>query len=669
MTSLSVPALRCGGPSFLPYSTKLQAGPLSLLLENGELRRIRWGDHEVIRRIYTSLRGPDWGPIPALLSEQKIEAGPDSFTASFALVHRHAKFDFTWTVTIQGTAEGTLSFYAHGKAATAFSTNRASICVLHPLRECVGQPVRFSSNDGAEQLAHFPESIEPNPLFSGLQKFAHEIEPGLWAELTYTGEFFEMEDQRNWSDGSFKTYSPPQNRPKPRQIEAGWETVQSVTLKLNRTSARAADRPVEPTASIETNDDSATVLLRPILGNSMPIPAWGFGTASHGHSLTAEDVVRLKILAPSHLRANFRLSHPSYLEEIIRTVADARLLGVALEIALFLPEVEFNSPLAEFAQAWRQSGGEVIRWILFSEKQTVLSNETLETIRKVLEPLGNGASFAIGSREDFVLLNRARPESMAGFELTYGLTPQIHLYDNRTLVEALEGQAWTLRTVKALWPNCKAVLSPIALKRSPLTLALRRGSPSIQMADWHSQIDPRQFSLFGATWTLASLKAITLCAPLAGLSATYFETTGLLGLISGEKLPVETLTVPGSDLRLDPGWVYPLFHVFADFAEFRGGQAIGLESSLPKRIDGLMLSRGNRLTILVVNLEERAGRIRLQFNGSIKGLRRLNEKNAMQAIRTPEVYRALPFESIETQNGILEMELMPFELVRIDLGD
>ncbi len=121
MPTLSIPALRCGGPSNLPHSTLLKAGPLTLLLEQGEIRRVRLGDREIIRRIYVSLRGPDWSTIGGTLSELKLDAGDDAFQASYTLTHKQAEYDFTWKVSISGTSQGGLRFQASRPTGPRFA--------------------------------------------------------------------------------------------------------------------------------------------------------------------------------------------------------------------------------------------------------------------------------------------------------------------------------------------------------------------------------------------------------------------------------------------------------------------------------------------------------------------------------------------------------------------
>jgi hypothetical protein len=361
---------------------------------------------------------------------------------------------------------------------------------------------------------------------------------------------------------------------------------------------------------------------------------------------------------------------------MLRAAEDAKILGVPLEVAVLIPDTGMEVALADFAAAFKQVGAnvqqvgtKVLRWLIFPDSRKAMPSSTLVLARQYLQNLDPLARFAMGSNEDFVLLNRNRPVPDDSVDLAFAVSPQIHLNDNRTLVEGLEGQAWTMRSFSALWPHKKALVTPITLKRSPLAAALKLPALLARSDAWKSQVDTRQFSLLGAGWTLGSLKRLALEAPSAGLSATYYETTGLLGLMTGQNLSVEALSVPGSDLQLDAGWVFPLYHIFADFAEFSGGRVHDIISRDPLRFDGVLLSLGNRRAILLANLEETPGRVQLHLDavGQVKGIRRLNEKNAMQAMCDPEAYRVQPYESVPNQVGSVELDFMPFECIRLDL--
>ncbi|HKP96666.1 MAG TPA: hypothetical protein VJ385_12985 [Fibrobacteria bacterium] len=663
MASLSLPALRCGGPANLPHSQVLRSGPFTMLFEQGELRRIRLGDREVIRRIYLTVRGPDWSTVPAEISALRVDARADHFSAGYVLAYKQGDVDFAWTVTLTGGPEGNIRLEARGRAGAAFATNRVGICVLHPLRECAGMPALVRGVDDEAREGRFPDLVNPHQPFLAFHEIAHVVEKEWLGLVRFEGETFEMEDQRNWTDGSFKTYCPPQDQPKPRRIEAGWETLQTATLML----LNPESKPIE--ALIEALPPAVTApTLVPDTDRGKPVPGFGFGMPSHGRPLHARDAARLKALSPFHLRADFRLAQPGFREEIFRVAAQAGELGLPLETALVVPR-DGDAALGEFAAAWEESGAEAVRWLILSDHADVATEETMQAARNHLAHLDPLATFARGSKGDFVLLNRNRPPAQPGISLSYAMCPQVHLTDNRTLVESLEGQAWTLRTVAAAWPRSNAIATPITLKRSPLTVALKKppldapGSPVASL--WRNQVDTRQFSLFGAGWTLGSLKRMAL---EGANSATYFEATGLLGIMAGEDLPPDLLKSPAFDFAIAPGWVYPLYHVFADFAGFVGGNAYDVKSDSPLRYDAVLLHAGDKASLLLANLEETPGTVRLKELGAVGGLRRLNETNVMEAMAEPEAYRATPFEPCPGDADGWEIALLPFEYVRLDLA-
>ena len=81
-------------------------------------------------------------------------------------------------------------------------------------------------------LPRFIEKAQPVLPFAEMQAMRHEVEPGVWAEVRFAGDIFEMEDQRNWTDASYKTFCTPLRLPFPVEIQAGTRVEQSITLKL-----------------------------------------------------------------------------------------------------------------------------------------------------------------------------------------------------------------------------------------------------------------------------------------------------------------------------------------------------------------------------------------------------------------------------------------------------
>lgn len=657
--SLSPIVLRTGGPSFLPHSTVLRAGPLTMLLEQGEIRRVKRGESEILRRIYLALRGTDWRTIQPTVADLKVEQGPEAFRATYRLLHKQDEFDFAWDVVVEGDAFGRLRFHAEGKAGSAFATNRVGLCLLHPPKESAGRPVRWTAPDGTAKEGHFPTTISPHEPFKEIVAFSHQLVDGTWVDLAYAGETFEMEDQRNWTDGSFKTYCPPAHRPKPRKLEAGWTLIQGVTLELRGGDAPAAARPA--------NDAPGVVTLR--CGDpyeALDLPAIGLGLASHGRPLGPKDIERIRALKPSHLRANFRLAEAGLGEFLDRAASEAESLGTALEAALVVGE-DVEGTLAAFAAEVLRRKPPVSHWLIFHQKSDSTPPSVLEASRRHLEPVLPGKGYAIGSKNDFVLLNRGRPALPDGDDAfaVFAMCPQVHAFDNRNIVEALEGQSWTLRTAREATHGRLLFISTVSLKRTPFAASLKLSGPPADGA-WRQQSDTRQLSLFGAGWTLASIKRL---AAAQAVSATYHETTGPLGVLAGESLDPAERDFPGVDFRLDPGWAFPVWHVLLDISEFEGGRVEPVSSSDSLRCDGLVLRHGSRRRMLLANLEETPVTVVIEnFTGDMPmRMRRLDESSAREAVENPETFRKGEGVSMRAKDGILRLALNPFELVRLDV--
>src|SRR5436190_7454822 len=214
----------------------LRAGPLRLEFDAGDLRYIRLGEREIIRRIYAAVRDHNWVTVPCELSDLVSELGDYEFHIRYTSTHRLNEVHFVWKAEIIGQQDGTIRFSFDGEAKSTFRRNRIGFCVLHPIRECSGAIARASYPDANQRELVFPKVLTPEqpvPGFQDLTRLAHEIEPGLWAEVKFEGDLFEMEDQRNWIDASFKTFCTPLRLPFPFVVEASARVEQVITLSLS----------------------------------------------------------------------------------------------------------------------------------------------------------------------------------------------------------------------------------------------------------------------------------------------------------------------------------------------------------------------------------------------------------------------------------------------------
>ena len=67
----------------LPERTALRAGPLSMVYEAGDLRYIKFGEREILRRVYVAIRDRHWGTVRPALSNVQMRVAADSFEVAF----------------------------------------------------------------------------------------------------------------------------------------------------------------------------------------------------------------------------------------------------------------------------------------------------------------------------------------------------------------------------------------------------------------------------------------------------------------------------------------------------------------------------------------------------------------------------------------------------------
>jgi len=177
----------------------LRAGPLSLVLENGALRYLTLGDQEVVRGVYAALRDHDWATIEPRFTRYHVDDGGDSFSATFSAEHREREIEFVWEGKIEGTVEGTVTFSFDGEARSTFRRNRIGFCVLHPMEAAVSA-VTVEHPDGQVEQGAFPEAISPHQPFFDIVSIRQSVSPEAGIQVSFEGDIFEMEDQRNCRD-------------------------------------------------------------------------------------------------------------------------------------------------------------------------------------------------------------------------------------------------------------------------------------------------------------------------------------------------------------------------------------------------------------------------------------------------------------------------------------
>ena len=640
---LSKNVLYDGRQEPVPERIALRAGPLSLIYVAGDLRTITLGDREILRRVYVALRDHNWGTAPAMLSNVQMDIRSDSFRITYDAENKQGSIDFAWKAVILGEADGTITFSLDGAARSTFLRNRIGLCVLHPIRECAGQACVIEKTTGIREQSAFPYHISPHQPFLDVRAITHEIAPGVQAEVRFEGDVFETEDQRNWTDTSYKTYSTPLSLPLPVEIPAGTCVKQSVALRLKGYGSAPIAQDARLTLSVGTLPAG-------------PLPRLGLGIASHGQPLSTVEVARLKALNLAHLRLDLTLSRPDAAATLRKVTAEANAVGAPLQIALFLSDTA-DADLEKLVGLLQEIRPSVCAWLVFHVAEKSTAERWVTLARQYLAGYDPAAKIGAGSNANFTEVNRGRPPVKALDLVSYSLNPQVHAFDNASLVENLAGQGWTVKSARQFSGDLPIVVTPVTLKprfnpNAAGTLAER------VPGSLPPQVDARQMSLLGAGWTLGSLKHL---AESGAYSVTYFETTGWRGVMETEDGSPEP-----EWFRSLPGSVFPLYHVLADVGEWAVSEVVPVASSDGLKAEGLALRKHGKLRILVANLSREPQRMTVQHLPLHVRVRCLDEANAEEAMRSPENWRAQAGRLMPTSAGAFELHLLPYAIARID---
>jgi hypothetical protein len=639
MSDLPIWVFRYGSEKPPPERIPLHAGPFTALLEAGTLRWIKLGAEEVVRGIYIAVRDRNWATIEPHLLRYEVDAQESSFRVELSAEHASPDVDFAWQGTIIGTSEGVITFTFQGTARRSFLKNRIGFCVLHPT-ELAGQPVKVKTPSGAVN-GIFPQRISPHQPFENILALSYSASSNASIELRFEGELFEMEDQRNWTDASYKTYCTPLHLPYPVEIHVGEHVSQTITLLAHITEKASQSSPqIQP------------LLVRMTTKTVGTLPALGLGFASRRASLTEIELKYLQDLQPAHLWVELDITKSAWEKLLLQANQQAALLSTQLELSVLCDTA--GGRLEELESLLASENIPVARLFLFP-RSGMVTTQSLVSKAKSLSGAGRAFLIGGGSRANFAEFNRAYLP-LDDIEIAgYPINPQVHAFDNSSLVETLTAQATTVESASAIVGNLPLSVGPITLKPRFNAAATSTQSQEDENA---ASIDPRQMSLFTAGWTIGSMKYLAL-ARVKWL--TYHETIGERGLLKFNNNEEDTLPFP-----FPSNACFPVYHVFADLAVFAQADLLSCEVSDSSTIGALALSKNEQILLLVANLTNATQSVTLQLPEAITGqLRILDETTAEQAMFDAQTFRHAVHRDLNGQTREIQLTLLPYATARI----
>lgn len=470
-------------------SQVLRAGNLYAEYDNGDVRFLRLGGLPILDRIYVRIRDAGWGTEPMRSGLASIEESGGSFRIVSSLRWGD---DPPW-------ASGTLDVSASESELSAVAlitfhrnavVQRAGLNLHHPLASTIGRRYRWG-NGRSSGAGTFPEVIYPQirdqarflPMIGPFDRLVIDADPQTALTFTFHGALFETEDQRNWTDASFKTYGPPIDGPQAQPQAPGHTITQAVRMQI---TARRAVR-TAPVGTLQR----ITLGQRPL----PPLPPIG-ATATSLWPGPGEPAGALPEAVPAglieHVRADLRPDAADSVERLVRISAWARDSSVPLELAL---HGTWTAP-GNADQIFRLVDGVPLRAILALGKGTEPTAEgVVSQLRSRAAAHGLSAMTAAGTAGHFSEVNRARASVLDADAVVWSTNPQVHEPDDTSVMQAAPIVAGTADSASRIWPRLSAALS------------------GIQMAPPDAG-DPRAYGAFGAAWLVAVLAGLagTRCA-------------------------------------------------------------------------------------------------------------------------------------------------------------
>ena len=612
----------------------LVAGALSVEFDNGNLRYIRLKGVEVLRALSFLVRDENWGTYTPVLRNLSLKQHSSSFVISYQASCARQDQSIDYEAYIEGHADGSLMFRAKAIPHTDFLTARTGFVVLHPLTGVVGQALKVEHVDGTVTESQFPEQVNPDCPFRDIRALSHQVLPGVWARCVMQGDAFEMEDHRNWTDASFKTYVRPLSRPWPYTLPAGEAVEQSVSLHFSGPVPGQASSAKAAPLQIQVGSVTGTVV--PPIGLGVPAEEVDHALSklklmkqlslkflvcffdprqNHGEAL-----LRQYAKLSSELNAQLMLevvvqSLDGFADELMRVAALAKTAGLHPDMLCVCPVGHLKSVLP---------GG------------TYPPAPELQTLYKAARQAFPSAQLGGGMFSFFTELNRKRPPSEELNFITNSTSPIVHAADDRSVMETLEALPWQIETAKHFSGGKPHHVGPSGIGARDNPHGARYSDNPDNNRVCLAKMDPRQRGLFSAAWTLGYVSTLVH----AGVSRISMAApTGPLGVIYSRHKDQPQPWFDGLSASLAEHTVFPVFHTLSSLNCASGHPLLAVSNSDKQRLASIGWQDEHGKRVLLANLSAQAVKVNISGLGKKSCVGILDEQSFVQASTNPIAFR------------------------------
>lgn len=608
----------------------VQIGSLSLLYSCDALRRVCWQGTELVRGISWPVRDQNWGTYSSTVHEEQIHHDRETFTVKLRFSVADGALDCELDLTATGHGEVRADITMTPMNGP-FHTNRAGFTVLHPLNDTAGMPLLVTHPDGEMEHTHFPRNISLDQPVQNIQGLSHSVGEAK-VDIAFEGEVFEMEDQRNWSDASYKTYCVPLMHPFTYTIDK--PVTQSILLTCSGGSA--LNQPyAESELQVQVTDN-----ISPQIALVLELPWISDESVSEWIAKTGIKQVVIRI------ESNPKISDLSAYTEFLD------LLAAELDLEIVLDNDEpVEGALQRIADALARQGLYPARVLALREVYTTShqpsgpwpEGATPGSVCVAARSAFPDAQIGGGMLTNFTELNRCRPEPEQCDYISHANTSIVHASDDMSVIETLE-------TLPQIFESALALAGGKPYRLGLVSIGMRSNPYGNGVVENPAQVrctmareDPRQRGLFAAAWAVGVLAATQ---DSAVESICLAAPSGPFGIVYKRQHYPQ---VGYDDLN---SAVYPLFHVVRTACQMMGAKRLSF-NGLPDGVAAFgVKSSGDRLNhAMFANITE------LNLSVSISqmmGVVVLDTDSFNDAVLDPDW-----LENTESRN-VTKLELGPF---------
>lgn len=521
-----------------------------------------------------------------------------------------------------------------------------------------GEACSITPSDGRVEETSFPGLIMPLQPFFDIDAMRHRVSPGVWLTCRFEGaDPWETEDQRNWTDASYKTYYRPLALPFPYMLAAGEILRQTATLGIEAGAAPAV-------TGAAAGDDAVEIALGDETGTQMP--EIGLGVAAAERDCLDHGLDLLQALGPGHLVCEYNplADHGMKALAAYRALSEALDAGVVLEIVVPC-ERPVADELAAAAEVANRAGlapaaivPEQLRLLSFTlEKIPALGIPDFDEVYGAARAAFPGVRLGGGVFTNFTELNRncAAPE-LFDF-LTHSTCAVVHEPDDRSVMETLQTLPDIVASAKA-WAGGKPYRiapSAIGMRANPYGPDVHQNSDNGRHS--FNRQDPRHRALLGAAFTLGYAARV---APLGLEALAPGAPSGALGMVYRRTEHPQ----PWFDDLEGPA-VMPLYHIVAALTAAKGAAIRSVTSGDPTRVLGLAYGSGGGTLLWLANLTPEEQTVTVSgIEAATATIGRLDAGNFVDAVTDPAGFAASPGAPGDPSR----IALAPFAVSRIAFG-